>query len=473
MKVFSSPLKALKAAGIQDSMTILVGGFGLCGIPMATISAIRQTLAKNLTVVSNNCGVDNWGLGVLLKEKRIKRMVSSYVGENKEFERQYLNGELEVLLTPQGNLAEKIRAGGAGIPAFFCPTAVGTLIQEGGFPIKYKDGAVEISSDPKESRYFIDKNGVRREYLLEESITGDISIVKAFKSDLFGNLVFRGTAQNFNPDCAKAGKFTIAEVENLVEQSLNPEEIDLPGIYVDAIVLSPEVEKRIERVKLSSDNAMEIDENRLRIIKRAAREFKDGMVVNLGIGIPTLASNYLPKGAKIMLQSENGLLGMGPYPDKGQVDPDWINAGKETITPVDGASVFSSSESFAMIRGGHVDMSILGAMEVSQDGSLANWIIPGKMVKGMGGAMDLVSGLGNVIVTMEHCSKNGKSKILKQCTLPLTGKQCVKRIITEMAVFDITTQGLVLIEKASNVTLDQIKQATEAEYKVSPTLTDF
>lgn len=230
-KVYDSAQAALNGV-VQDGQTLAVGGFGLCGIPEALIAALKDTGVKQLTCISNNAGVDGFGLGLLLETKQIKKMISSYVGENKEFERQFLNGELEVELTPQGTLAEKLRAGGAGIPAFFTQTGVGTLIAEG-----------------KEVREFKGK-----EYILEESLTADVALVKAYKADTAGNLIFRKTAQNFNPVCAMAGKITIAEVEQIVEiGDLDPDEIHLPGIYVNRIVLNATPEKRIEQMTLKAE----------------------------------------------------------------------------------------------------------------------------------------------------------------------------------------------------------------------------
>lgn len=230
-KVYDSAQAALNGV-VQDGQTLAVGGFGLCGIPESLIAALKATGVKQLTCISNNAGVDGFGLGLLLETKQIKKMISSYVGENKEFERQFLNGELEVELTPQGTLAEKLRAGGAGIPAFFTQTGVGTLIAEG-----------------KEVREFKGK-----EYILEESLTADVALVKAYKADTAGNLIFRKTAQNFNPVCAMAGKITIAEVEQIVEiGDLDPDEIHLPGIYVNRIVLNATPEKRIEQMTLKAE----------------------------------------------------------------------------------------------------------------------------------------------------------------------------------------------------------------------------
>ncbi len=448
--IFTDPAKALEGL-TDDNMTVAAGGFGLCGIPENLITALRDSGATQLTVVSNNAGVDEFGLGLLLQTRQIKKMISSYVGENAIFEKQFLSSELELELTPQGTLAEKLRAGGAGIPAFFTRTGFGTLLAEGK-PVQSFNG---------------------KEYVQEESITTDLALVKAWKADKAGNLVFHYTANNFNAACAKAGKVTIAEVEEIVEiGELDPHQIHLPGNYVDRIVVGDSYQKPIEQLTLAGKMSTKgFSPAREWQAKRISQEFHDGMYANLGIGMPTLVANYIPEEITVTLHAENGLLGVGPFPHEGDQHPDLINAGKQTITWLPGSAFFDSSESFAMVRGGHIDLSVLGAMQVSQFGDLANWMIPGSMIKGPGGAMDLVSGVKKIVIMMDHCAKDGSSKLMAECTLPLTGKNVVDMVVTDLAVFEVDTEtGLTLTELAPGADLELIKEKTACDFKVTANL---
>ncbi|CAM40793.2 putative succinyl-coA:3-ketoacid-coenzyme A transferase,mitochondrial precursor [Leishmania braziliensis MHOM/BR/75/M2904] len=453
-------------AEMTDGISVAVGGFGCVGVPDAIITAMRNKGVKDITLYTDSAGIDGFGLARLIETKQVRRICCSFVGMNKIFKKRYLEGDIELEFVPQGTLAERMRAGGAGIPAFYTATAYGTQRQMGGQIIRYNKNRVPcIISEPKETRQFGE-----RWYVLETTIRSDYAIVKALKADKSGNLVFRGTARNFNIPAAQCGRCVIAEVEQVVENGeIHPDDVHLPGIYVDRVVQASyevPIEKRTVYGSGAEPSSANQNYDRQKIARRAALEFADGTYVNLGIGIPTEAANYMPANMTVTLHSENGLLGMGPFPTSDKVSADWINAGKQTISFLPGAACFDSATSFAMIRGGHMDLTMLGALEVSSHGDLANWGIPGKLVSGPGGAMDLVACGSRVVVTMSHCNKSGDPKIVERCSLPVTGLHCVNRIITEKAVFDVVNKKLVLKEIAEGLTVDDIQKCTAAYFEV-------
>lgn len=421
-----------------DGMTVMAGGLGQSGVPGTLIAAIRESGVRGLTVVSNNCGLDGYGLGHLLAGGQIRKMVMSYVGENRLFQQRYLAGELELELCPQGTLAERIRAGGAGIPAFFTPTGGGTPVADG-----------------KEVRAFDGAN-----YVLERGLTADLAIVKAWRGDAAGNLVYRRLAQNFNPLMAAAGRVTVAEVDELVEiGGLAPDAIHTPGVYVDKLVLSTVGEAAPGAAAparaAGGGGGRATGWTRDAMAARAAAELRDGDCVNLGVGIPTLVAQHVPAGIRVTLQSANTLQRLG------------AELGPASEPP--GAAFFDSASGFAMIRGGRVDVAVLGALQVAANGDLANWMAPGQSVKGMGGAMDLVAGAKRVVVLTEQAERSGAPKLVEACTLPLTGAGVVDLLVTDLGVFalDRGRRPLTLVELAPGVTVDEVRAKTEPSFEVA------
>lgn len=432
------------AALVRSGDVLIVGGFGMTGSPVHLLHALAATEARGLTFVGNNVGEPGLGGSRLLRNGQIAKVIGSYFTSNPEVVRAAQAGELEVELLPQGTLAEAIRAGGAGIGGFFTPAGAGTRLAEG-----------------MESR-LIDG----REMIFASPIRGNVALVRAWQADTAGNLVYRMTENNFNQAAATAATLVIVEAEHVVPVgTLDPNAVHTPGCLVDYLVQAHvQPEELGSSVSVSADHKR-ADDSRMAMARAALAELAPGDVVNLGIGIPTLVADLIRPEHGIALHSENGMLGVGPEPKSGGAMEHPVNAGKIPVTAMPGASYFDSAASFGMIRGGHVDVAIMGGLQVDQVGNLANWTVPGRPVLGVGGAMELASGAGRLIITMSHTDRRGTSKVVRQCDLPLTAKGVVDVLITDLAVFRFVDRRMRLVKLMPGVSESQVAAATEAEYE--------
>lgn len=433
------------AKKVTSGDVLICGGFGMTGNPVHLLHALAETDVSDLTYVGNNVGEPGLGGGRLLRNGQIKKAIGSYFTSNPEAVLAAQRGDMEVELLPQGTLGEAMRAAGAGLGGFFTPTSAGTPLSEGR-EIRVIDGKEMVFIPP---------------------IKGDVSFIRAWKADTAGNLQFRMTESNFNVAAATASKLVIAEVEEIVPLgALDAEAIHTPCCFVDYLVQAHVTPEDLGSSASVASSLKKVDDSRMNIAKAALAELKPGDVVNLGIGIPTLVADLIGPEDGIIMHTENGMLGVGPEPESGGAMDYPVNAGKIPVTALPGASYFESTTSFGMIRGGHVDVAIMGGLQVDAAGNLANWAVPGKPLLGVGGAMDLASGADKLIVTMQHCDRSGTSKVVKNCDLPLTAKGVVDVLITDRAVFRFTDQGMTLVSLMPGYTLEQIQESTNAGFVV-------
>jgi 3-oxoacid CoA-transferase len=456
-KVYLSPAQAVSDIG--DGATIAIAGFSV-GHRFANslILALRDKGSKNLCLVCNSLGDPGAIRGQILAESRqVKKLVAAFSvrpGTPTSSEEQIAAGEMEVELVPQGILVERCRAGGAGIPAFYSPTSVGTALAEG-----------------REIREFDGKP-----HVLETAIRVDYAFLRGYRADRLGNVQLRGGSQNFNPSFAKAARVAIVEVDEIVEPGeIPPELINLPGIFISRVVKTTQNEdgkawRRPERRAADKPRLYHGKPglSRAGIARRAAALVKDGSYVNLGVGIPTMVSNYL-QDRDVILHAENGVLGYGHMvTTDNEIDPDIYNAAGQFVSLRPGASFFDSVTSFEMARGGWIDTVILGAYEVDQSGSVANWSTADAKRGGIGGAMDLLSGRGELVIVMEHCDSKGRPKLRQKCTYPLTGKGCVTCVVTDLALLRWCDGRFVLEEVAPGFTPQEVVGLAEMEIAVAP-----
>ena len=436
-----SPVQA--AALVKDGDRLLVGGFGMTGNPVNLLHALAETPVKNLTYIANNVGEPGLGGGRLLRNGQIKKAIGSFFTSNPEAVEAAQSRAIEFDLLPQGSLAEAIRAGGAGIGGFYTPTGLGTVIAE--------------DSDTR----LIDG----KSYVFVPALRADVAFIRAWTADSAGNLVYRMTEQNFNKVMAMAADLVIAEVEAIVPVGdLDPDTIHTPGNYVDYLVQADLMLETLGSSASVAASNKKVSAARMNMARRALAELKSGDVVNLGVGIPTLVADLITPEHGIVLHTENGMLGVGPAPKAGGALDYPINAGKIPVTALPGSSYFDSSDSFAMIRGGHIDVAIMGGLQVDENANLANWAVPGKPLLGVGGAMDLAAGARRLIITMTHTSREGTPKIVPGCTLPLTATGAVDLIITDLAVFAFVEGQLTLTDLMPGASLDEVRAKTGAKF---------
>ncbi len=431
------------AALVRSGDTILVGGFGMTGNPVHLLHALADTDVHDLTYVGNNVGEAGLGGGRLLRNGQLKKAIGSFFTSNREAVDAARSGKLEIELLPQGTLGEALRAAGAGLGGFFTPTSAGTELARG-CEERVIDG---------------------RSMVFVKPIHGDVALIRAWRADTAGNLQYRMTENNFNQAAATAARLVIAEVEEIVPVgSIPPEAVHTPGIYVDHLVAARLQSHELGTSASVADSATEVDPKRLAMARAALAELKAGDVVNLGIGIPTLVADLLTPEHGITLHSENGMLGVGPSPKEGGAMDYPVNAGKIPVTALPGSSYFDSAASFGMIRGGHVDVAVIGGLQVDEHANLANWAVPNKPLLGVGGAMDLASGAKQLVVLMTHLDRDGQSKVVAECNLPLTVAGAVTTLITDLAKFDFVGGQMRLVSLMPGTTLADVRDATAANY---------
>ncbi len=462
-KVMASAAAAV--ADVPDGASLLFGGFGVVqSWPASLLLALRARAPRELTLIFNTPGVGPLSAQILAEAGLVRKVIASFAAyptRTTPIEDLIKAGGIELELVPQGTLAERVRAGGAGLAAFYTPTGVGTPVAEG-----------------KEHRVF---GG--REHILETALMADFAFLRAHRADRHGNLVYRRGARNLHPVFATGGRITVAEVDDVVAPgALDPECVVTPGIYVDRVVATehPLAVEEVRALSRRYGRAVHVeprpDTGGLPadlMARRAALLLRDGEYVNLGLGLPTLLSNTITGERDVVLHSENGMLAFGPLAAEGEEDIDLYNASGQLVSLLPGASFFDSVAAHGMARGGRVTTVVLGAFQVAANGDLANWRVPGSHKGGIGGAMDLAAGGARVVVVTYHTTRSSAPKLVRECTYPLTARRCVREIVTDLAYITVEREGFVLREVAPGVTVDQVRDRTAAPLAIAPDLREM